>query len=109
MKKEVILKFKLVFASSREYYGEQDNLPVTEESPPNPKNPYAASKVAGEAIIRGYLTDYMILRLANVIGPGDHDRVAPLFIKRALKNELITINGAGKVLDFIDVNENQID
>lgn len=43
---------KLIFSSSREVYGTAKYLPVDESHPLNPENPYGASKVAAEYIIR---------------------------------------------------------
>ena len=68
---------RLVFTSSREVYGEPAEMPVAESAPLRPKNAYGSSKAAGEmccamAADRGVET--MILRLANVYGPGDEGR-----------------------------------
>ncbi|MCC6004031.1 MAG: SDR family NAD(P)-dependent oxidoreductase [Thermofilum sp.] len=100
---------KLIFASSREVYGIPKYLPVDEEHPLNPENPYGASKVAAESIIKVYSKcyglEYIILRLANVYGPGDFDRVIPIFIDKALKNEDLIIYGKDKILDFIYISD----
>ena len=42
---------RLVFASSREVYGDPQTLPVTEDAPLAPKNVYGASKAAGEMFL----------------------------------------------------------
>src|SRR5574341_326064 len=69
---------KLIFSSSREVYGSADYLPVDPQSPFKPENPYAASKISGEMIIRSYSNSYglkyVILRLSNVYGYGDEGR-----------------------------------
>ena len=96
---------KMVFSSSREVYGEQEKIPVNEEVLTNPKNNYGASKVAGEAIISSIGINYNIFRLSNVIGVGDKNRVVPLFINKAIKNEEITIYDENKIIDFVDVND----
>jgi UDP-glucose 4-epimerase len=49
---------KLIFSSSREVYGTAKYLPVDESHPLNPENPYGASKVAAESIIRAYSKCY---------------------------------------------------
>lgn len=96
---------RLVFASSREVYGEPARLPVREDAPIAPKNVYGASKAASEAYCRALgQTDTLssvILRLANVYGPGDHGRVVPLFIERALEGDDLEIYGGKQVLDLI--------
>jgi UDP-glucose 4-epimerase len=43
----------------------------------------------------------VILRLANVYGPGDRDRVVTLFAKAAVSNQPSTVYGKHKVVDFV--------
>jgi UDP-glucose 4-epimerase len=78
---------RVVFTSSREVYGEVDHVPVNEDQVLNPKNAYGASKVAGEVYCRAFQTTYgldvAVLRLSNVYGPGDRDRVIPIWMERA--------------------------
>lgn len=96
----------VIFASSREVYGEPQQLPVPETTPLVAKNPYGASKIAGEAYCRLFDSGSMrvsIVRLANVYGPGDHDRVVPIFIERALQGLPLVIHGGRQVIDFVAV------
>lgn len=95
---------RLVFPSSREIYGDPKSIPVQETAPLRAKNAYGASKAAGEVYCRlaaqqGLET--VVLRLANVYGPGDRDRVIPLFAAAAAHNKTITVFGRQKVLDFL--------
>src|SRR5437763_14423106 len=73
---------RMVFSSSREVYGEVDQVPVAEDRPLNPKNAYGASKVAGEVYCRvvqnTYELDRSVLRVAKVYGPGHSRCVSPL-------------------------------
>jgi UDP-glucose 4-epimerase len=95
---------RIVFTSSREVYGDPDQLPVPESAPPRPKNAYGASKVAGEAYCQAFRNDGLetvILRLSNVYGPRDRDRVIPRFIENALEGKPLTINGGDQVVDFV--------
>lgn len=98
---------RLVFASSREVYGEQERLPVPEDAPLLAKNPYGASKLGGEAYCRTWRhaaeLDAFVLRFANVYGPRDTGRVIPLWITRALRGEPLELYGGEQVLDFVDV------
>jgi nucleoside-diphosphate-sugar epimerase len=97
---------RVVFTSSREVYGDPDQLPVPESAPLRPKNAYGASKLAGEAYCEAFGNDGLetvILRLANVYGPRDRDRVIPLFIERALHGEPLTINGGDQIVDFVGI------
>ncbi len=95
---------RLVFTSSREVYGEVESLPVPETAPLSPKNAYGASKAAGEMYCRIFSGDRLsvrVLRLANVYGARDFDRVIPIFLGQALENEPLTLFGGKQILDFI--------
>jgi UDP-glucose 4-epimerase len=99
---------RMVFTSSREVYGEAIALPVSETAPLNPHNIYGASKAAGELYCSAFVSeglDVTILRLANVYGPDDSDRVIPLFIDRALSCKPLVIYGNGKILDFVWIGD----
>jgi nucleoside-diphosphate-sugar epimerase len=95
----------LVFASSREVYGEAATLPVTEDAPFAALNIYGHTKVAGEQMMddaraRGART--AILRLSNVYGsPSDHgDRVVPAFARGAMDGGELRVDGADHLFDF---------
>jgi GDP-4-dehydro-6-deoxy-D-mannose reductase len=90
-------------------------MPLTEACAPNPVNPYAASKAAGEALVlgeaRSFNLDAIITRAFNHIGPGQNERFAvPSFAA-----QLASIaNGGEPVLlvgnleakrDFLDVRD----
>lgn len=99
---------RIVFTSSREVYGEVKSLPVHEDTQLLAINPYGASKIAAEAYCRTFNRDgleVVILRLANVYGPRDTERVIPLFINSLFHQEPLFIYGENKVLDFIWVGE----
>jgi UDP-glucose 4-epimerase len=98
---------RLVFTSSREVYGDPSHLPVPETAPLCPKNAYGMSKVAGEmccAMSTGSSLETVILRLANVYGPRDHERVIPLFIESACDGRPLTVYGGQQILDFVHVS-----
>jgi len=88
---------RVVFASSREVYGEVDHVPVAEDRPMDPKNAYGASKVAGEVYCHAIQNtdglDVSVLRLANVYGAGDRDRVIPIWLDRARRGEDLELYG----------------
>ena len=101
---------KIIYASSREVYGDAQYLPVDEEHPLNPKNPYGASKLAGEIMIRAMAATcdmrYVIIRLANVYGQGDFSRVIPTFLYNIKEGKDLVIYGSpSKIIDFIHVND----
>ncbi len=70
----------LVLASSAEVYGTPERSPVNEEAPIHPNNPYAATKVAAEALARELgdreTRSVVILRPTNQIGPRQHPALA---------------------------------
>lgn len=105
---------KLIFSSSAAIYGDNTAMPKVETMEPEPKSPYALTKLEGEvycelAIGRGLPTT--CLRYFNVFGPRQDPRsqyaaAVPIFIDRALKNEPITIFGDGEqTRDFVYVKD----
>jgi UDP-glucose 4-epimerase len=99
---------RVIFSSSREVYGEPASLPVPETAPIAPNNAYGASKAAAEMSCRSFSgrgIDVVILRLANVYGTRDKGRVIPLFSRKALTRETLTVFGRGKILDFLWIDD----
>lgn len=106
----------IIFSSSREVYGDIKRF-RTEEDSINvyfTESPYSASKIAGEAFIYSYAKcyglRYIILRFSNVYGRYDWDidrmeRVIPLFIRKIMNSEQITVFGKNKTLDFTFVDD----
>jgi UDP-glucose 4-epimerase len=96
---------KVVFTSSREVYGDPLWLPVGEDHPLLAKNPYGASKVAGEAYCRTFAATHGlrvdVVRLANVYGPGDTGRVIPLWLTAAQEGRDLEVYGGEQVIDFL--------
>lgn len=100
---------RIVFSSSREVYGEPDALPVSEDAPLRAKNPYGASKVAGEVYCRTWQrstgVECQVLRFANIYGPRDSDRVIPIWLERAIRGDELRLYGGQQVLDFLWVEQ----
>jgi UDP-glucose 4-epimerase len=96
---------RVVFASSREVYGDPLMLPVAENHPLLAKNAYGASKVAGEAYCRAFTATHGLLvhivRLTNVYGPGDSGRVIPLWLTAAYWERDLHVYGGEQVIDFL--------
>ncbi|SFT78690.1 UDP-glucose 4-epimerase [Actinopolyspora lacussalsi subsp. righensis] len=63
---------RIVFSSTAAVYGQPDSVPITEEAPTRPTNPYGATKLAIDHAITSYATAYGIaatsLRYFNVAG-----------------------------------------
>ena len=68
---------RLVLVGSGQVYGDHPQLPVTEDAPIAPGNPYAVSKAAGELLAQQYETGFglsvMRMRPFNHAGPGQSD------------------------------------
>ena len=102
----------VIFASSREVYGNRDTL-IFEESDTQidvSENPYTASKIGGEALIKSYENCYgvdaSIVRFSNIYGTYDaSNRVIPLFIAQVSDGEDLVVYGKGKVLDFTYIDD----
>ena len=100
----------LLFASSREVYGQPRRLPATEDTSLRPINVYGRSKVEGERLVeeakaRGLRV--ATVRLSNVYGSArDHaDRVVPAFARAAVSGSTIRIDGAGCTFDFTHIDD----
>jgi len=106
---------KLVYASSSSAYGNTPTLPKKEDMKPNPRSPYAISKLAGEYYCRVFSEVYGLktacLRYFNVYGPrqnpnSQYAAVIPKFITRILAHEPPVIYGDGKqTRDFTFVKD----
>ena len=82
---------KFIQFSSSEIYGSAAKVPLLESFLPNPQSPYAASKVASDAIALSYYYSYSlpvtILRPFNTFGPRQSTRaVIPGIISQLIKN-----------------------
>ncbi|WP_019022878.1 MULTISPECIES: NAD(P)-dependent oxidoreductase [unclassified Thioalkalivibrio] len=100
----------MIFASSREVYGQPSRLPATEGSPKAPVNVYGRAKVRGEELIENARTAGLracTVRLSNVFGSNtDHaDRVVPAFARAAAMGETLRVDGADQTFDFTHVED----
>ena len=106
---------KLVFASSAAVYGDNPTVPKLETMVPEPKSPYAITKLDGEYYLgmfqREGLLETAAVRFFNVFGPrqdpkGAYAAAVPIFIEKAIRGEDITVFGDGEqTRDFIYVKD----
>ncbi|PAW61417.1 MAG: dTDP-glucose 4,6-dehydratase [Verrucomicrobiia bacterium Tous-C3TDCM] len=106
---------KIVLASSAAIYGDNPTVPKLETMVPEPKSPYAVTKLDGEYYLEMFRREGKIastsIRFFNVFGPrqdpkGAYAAAVPIFMEKALKNEDITIFGdGGATRDFIFVKD----
>lgn len=106
---------RVVFISSGAVYGDQQEQPVREDALPDPRSPYAVSKLAAEFYVKtiGALwgIDTLCLRVFNAYGPGQH--IAPVhapvvmaFLRQALNNGTLVIHGDGEqTRDYVYVDD----
>lgn len=104
---------RVFFSSSSEVYGEPVELPQNEQTTPlNSRLPYAVVKNVGESFCRSYQQEYglsfTIFRFFNTYGSKQStDFVISKFLKAALKNQPLTINGSGKqIRTFCYIDDN---
>ena len=106
---------KIIYASTGgAVYGEPQYLPVDEDHPINPLDPYGASKHHVEHYLYLYRANYglayTVLRYPNVYGPrqdpyGEAGVVA-IFAHQMLQNHQAVINGSGEQeRDFVYVGD----
>jgi nucleoside-diphosphate-sugar epimerase len=106
---------RVVYSSSSSVYGDQPVLPLTEDMPPDPVNPYACQKLMGEIYARNFARIFgletVCLRYFNVYGPrqvteGAYRLVIGIFMDQRRQGEPLTIHGDGlQTRDFTWVGD----
>ncbi len=106
---------RVVFISSGAVYGDQGEQPLNETAHPNPRSPYAVSKLAAEYYVRtiGDLwgIESVCLRVFNAYGPGQHlppshPPVIPNFLKQAMRGGTLVMHGEGQqTRDYVYVDD----
>jgi dTDP-glucose 4,6-dehydratase len=96
---------KLVIASTSEVYGTARYAPIDERHPKQPQSPYAASKVAADALALSFHSSFelpvAIARPFNTYGPGQSDRaIIPTIISQALVKGEIEVGSTTPTRDF---------
>lgn len=107
---KVATKFNIkyfIFSSTAAVYGEPKNVPILETDLKEPINPYGESKLAAEAIIRGWSkatdSNYVIFRYFNVAGAHKSGKIGikgnslthllPCVIESAINNKTFKVMG----------------
>jgi GDP-4-dehydro-6-deoxy-D-mannose reductase len=108
---------RTLIVSSAEVYGRQrpERMPLDEQTPVRPENPYAASKAAAEtyALVwsRIYGLDVVVARAFNHIGPGQDARfVVPSFAHQLAEiaaggPRVMHVGNLAAERDFLDVRD----
>jgi UDP-glucose 4-epimerase len=104
--------FKVVYASSSSVYGNPVRIPIHEEDPKSPINPYAQTKLEDENLARKYAEHgvrVIGLRYFNVFGDRQSQQYAGVikkFLRKARDGEAPIINGDGtQTRDFVHVDD----
>lgn len=105
--------FRFLHVSTDEVYGSlgPDDPPWTERSPYAPNNPYAASKAAGDHLVRSYNRTFglptIITHSSNNYGTRQHpEKLVPTLIRQCLASQPMTIHGDGlNVRDWLHVKD----
>lgn len=105
----------VVRSGTRGQYGPAVRLPVSEETPDDPRGIYEISQLSAEMICRTYTRIHGVrtipLRLTNVYGPRaqmkhSHFGVVNWFVRLALEGRPIPVFGTGRILrDFLYVDD----
>jgi nucleoside-diphosphate-sugar epimerase len=105
----------VVSASSSSVYGDQEVMPLREDLDPRPMSPYAATKLAGEALARSWWHSYGVptvsLRYFNVYGPyqdprSEYAAVVPRFATACLSGGTPVVYGDGEqARDFTFIDD----
>jgi GDP-4-dehydro-6-deoxy-D-mannose reductase len=109
---------KVLSIGSSEQYGivPEKDLPITEDRPQCPENPYAVARVAQEHLARiyakGFDLDICCTRSFNHCGPGQTDRFVVsaivkqfVMIAHGIQKPVIHIGNGAIVRDFVDVHD----
>lgn len=94
----------LVHFSSSEAYGSARFVPMSEDHPLDPLTPYAASKAAGDHLVRTYAAtfgvDALVVRPFNNYGPRQNDQqyagIIPTMLRCAFEGRVFTLFGDGR-------------
>ncbi len=103
----------LIHISTDEVYGSlgPEDPPFTEDTPLNPRNPYAATKAASDFLVQAFSHTHglpaVITRCSNNYGPNQFpEKLIPLMTLNALEEKPMPVYGDGKqIRDWIHVDD----
>lgn len=96
---------RFVFASTASVYGPPEYLPIDESHPLGAVEPYGASKLGADRMVRAYGKTYdldaVTLRVFNTFGPGQPEHnVVPTILEQALEGDRIELGNLSPSRDF---------
>jgi len=118
LRKQKLFKTRVLITSSADVYGKvkKEDIPINENTPLNPVNPYAVSKIAQDFLALQYFLAYGIesirVRPFNHIGPGQGPNfVVASFskkiaeIEKGKRERVINVGNLEAKRDFTDVED----
>jgi dTDP-glucose 4,6-dehydratase len=106
---------RFLYVSTDEVYGslplDKPEIKFTEETPLAPNSPYAASKAAGDCLVRAYHhtfhLDVLATRCSNNFGPFQFpEKVIPLFVTNLMEGQQVPLYGDGRnIRDWLHVED----
>jgi UDP-glucose 4-epimerase len=106
---------RVVLVSSGAIYGDQPKQPLCECMTPNPRSPYAVSKLAAEYYVNTigdlWNIETVSLRVFNAYGPGQHlpashPPVVPYFLRQALhRGSLVVHSDGNQTRDYVYIDD----
>jgi len=102
---------KFIQISTDEVYGEIRKGKFTEDSNLQPNSPYAASKAAGDLLVKSYIRTYdfpaIIIRPSNNYGPWQYpEKLIPLTIIKLMHNKRTPVYGKGQnIREWLHVSD----
>lgn len=104
---------KIIHVSTDEVYGSlgPSDPPFTENTPLNPRNPYAATKASSDLLVGSFVNTFgisaVITRCSNNYGPNQFpEKLIPLMIINANEGKRLPVYGDGKqIRDWIHVSD----
>lgn len=101
-------KAKFIYMSSY-FYGAPQYIPVDEDHPLKPHNPYAQSKLISEELCQGYNRDFgisvTVFRLFNIYGPGQKGSLIIPEIIKQIKSGKVVLKDPRPKRDYIHIDQ----
>jgi nucleoside-diphosphate-sugar epimerase len=99
---------RLILGSSY-VYGIPERLPIDEEHPSNPTNPYMSAKLMAEQLCAAYALDFRVpvtaLRIFNPYGPGQSGAFLIPELIDGIQNGAISLRDPAPRRDFVHVDD----
>ncbi len=106
---------RVVLVSSGAIYGDQGEQPLRESVSPDPRSPYAVSKLAAEYYVNTigdlWKIETVALRVFNAYGPGQHlppshPPVVPYFLRQAQRGGSLVVHADGnQTRDYVYLDD----